>query len=189
MEKKRLILVGNKPVNKEGLPEIVDSFDYVVRVNRMTNLGSTGNKIDACYIGAWPDFKYKYKGGEHKDLYRTIPHIFMVESAYRFFKEYPDYITEDQYRNVELLDTSYNLEHIGTIRATSTIRVLDYLLSSHWSEEYDISITGIDVEGRGELFIKDPTWNTTGHIYAGYAEESYLSRLIEEGRITRIMDE
>lgn len=189
MAKKRLILVGNKPTNKDGLSNLVDSFDYVVRVNRMNNLGATGTKIDGCYIGAWPDWKYKYKGGEHRDLYKTIPHLFMIKRTWENFENYKEFITDEQYANVELLDFSICKEHIGTPRATSALRVLDCLLHSHWVDEYDISITGIDVEGRGWLFINNPTWSETGHKYAGFAEERYLKKIIEEGLVTRIPDE
>ena len=44
--KKTLILVGNKPPYRMGLHTLIDSFDYVLRINRMNNLGATGKRID-----------------------------------------------------------------------------------------------------------------------------------------------
>ena len=49
---KRLILVGNKPIYRTGLHTIVDSFDYVLRISRMNNLGNTGYRIDGIYLEA-----------------------------------------------------------------------------------------------------------------------------------------
>lgn len=40
-----LIIVGNKVIDKD-ISQIVDSFDVVVRLNRMNNFGKTGKRID-----------------------------------------------------------------------------------------------------------------------------------------------
>ena len=37
----------------------------------MTNLLTTGTRIDGVFIGAYDDFKYTYKGGEFKDYFKT----------------------------------------------------------------------------------------------------------------------
>lgn len=44
--KKTLILVGNKPPYRIGLHTLIDSFDYVLRIGRMNNLGVAGRKIN-----------------------------------------------------------------------------------------------------------------------------------------------
>ena len=41
----KFIIVGNKLIDKD-ISQIVDSFDYVVRLNRMSNYGKTGHKTD-----------------------------------------------------------------------------------------------------------------------------------------------
>ena len=78
--KKQLILVGNKPAYRTGLSALVDSFDYVLRISWMNNLGVTGNKIDGIYLEANDEFKYVFKGGENRDEIKRAKNIFITNS-------------------------------------------------------------------------------------------------------------
>ena len=55
MYMKKLMLVGNKE-GKTDISSIVDQFDFVVRLNRMSNYGKTGCKTDLLLVDPHPVF-------------------------------------------------------------------------------------------------------------------------------------
>lgn len=180
--KKKLLLIGNKPI-EEDVSEKVDSFDFVVRVNRMTNVPNTGRKIDGYYLGMWRDFREQYHGGEHRDIMKEAKVVFCHPRVYENRVNIFEYITKEQYMTAEIINVNASRIGIGTQYPTSTISVLWYLVNSHWAYEYDIYIFGIDIEGRDELFRSNAEWNTTTHVNAGGDEAEYMKRLIAEGKI------
>lgn len=185
--KKRLILVGNKPVYRTGLHTIVDSFDYVLRISRMNNLGNTGYRIDGIYLEAKNVFKNVFKGGENKDEIKRAKNIFMHRFWYERFQERELYLTDQQYDIIEIIDHETAIKDIGFERPTSAVLMLAYLLNSSWKDRFHIHITGLDIENRAELIDRNPLWSY--HNGAGIFEEKYLKELIANGLITRIKDE
>lgn len=185
--KKKLILVGNKPTYRSGLHAIVDSFDYVLRISRMNNLGDTGNRINGIYLEANNVFKHILKGGENKDEIKRARHIFMNSYWYDSFQEWEDYLTVEQYRSVEIINYKAAIEAIGFERPTSAVLMLAYLLNSSWKDEYQIHVTGLDIENRAGLIDNNSLWSY--HDGAGVFEENYLKTMIANGTITRIKDE
>lgn len=185
--KKRLILVGNKPAYRTGLRTIVDSFDYVLRISRMNNLGAAGNRIDGIYLEANDVFKYVFKGGENKNAIKRARNIFMHRYWYEHFQEWETYLTKQQYDSVEIINHEAAIKDIGFERPTSAVLMLAYLLNSSWKDKFHIHITCLDVENRTELIDNNPLWNY--HNGTGRIEEDYLKKLIQNGAITRIEDE
>ncbi len=185
--KKNLILVGNKPPCKTGLSGIVDSFDYVLRISRMNYLYLTGNKIDGIYLEANTVFKNVFDGGEHKDKIKTAKDIFMHKFWYDNFAEWNSYLTEEQYRNIEIIDHLSAITAINFERPTSPILILAHLLNSKWKDLYNIYITCLDVEDRDSLIDNNVFWNY--HKGGGIPERDYLTKLITDGTIQRIEDE
>ena len=185
--KKTLILVGNKPPYRIGLHTLIDSFDYVLRIGRMNNLGVAGRKINGIYIEANNVFKYIFHGGENKDEIKKAQNIFMHKYWYEHFREWDAFLTKRQYESVEIINDEDAIKAIGFERPTSAVLMLAYLLNSRWKEHYDIHITCLDVEGRAELIDHSPYWNW--HKGAGTYEENYLKKLIDHGIITRVRDE
>ena len=183
MEKKRLILIGNKPFSSDTLCDEIDSYDFIVRVNRMNNLYKAGTRVDGYYLGMWRDFRDIWHGGEHRDRIKDAKVVFACPIIYRTTEYIFDYITREQYDNIELIDINASRKGIGTMYPTSTISVLYHLLNSHWADEYDITLTGVDIEGRGDMFRSDMEWNTTTHVMSGDDEEKYLRNLVENGEI------
>lgn len=53
--KKRLIVVGNKQIHVD-MSKQIDSFDIVVRLNRMTNYGLSGTKTDILLVDLHREF-------------------------------------------------------------------------------------------------------------------------------------
>lgn len=174
---KKLLLIGNGPIGKD-ISDKVNQFDYVFRVNRMTNLHETGTRIDGVYIGVYKDFLDIYKGGENKEYYKTAGRIFLdMYGKFTLLNKWKDYMTEEQWHNVGIIHLFSPVPC-----ATTTIRVLDHLLSTS-AKEYEIWIAGIDVEGRGDLMAKGEPWKGTCHAETGYDEEKYLKDLIKNNKI------
>jgi hypothetical protein len=187
---KKLLLIGNGPIPID-ISKKVDEFDYVFRINRMTNFETTGKRIDGLFIGVYRDFLEIYHGGKFKREFKNAKQIFLTQSLKRNFKnDWQDYLTQEQWDNVKLFSFRDNKEHIKAVQITTTIRILDILTSDpEWYENYEIWICGITVEGRGELMKYGAPWAKTSHSKYGYEEEMYLKKLLEDGKIKRLIPE
>ncbi|GEM68021.1 hypothetical protein SMI01S_16270 [Sphingobacterium mizutaii NBRC 14946 = DSM 11724] len=74
--KKDLVLVANKPpINPIG--NIIDSFDKIIRINKMDHLGHSGNRIDGLYLEMNHDFVVNCGGGKNKEYFKNANHIFI----------------------------------------------------------------------------------------------------------------
>lgn len=175
----KLILIGNKPVTKD-MSYIDNEFDYVLRVNRMLNLGNTGNRIDGVFLGAYYDFVNKFNGGPHRDKYKSIKDIYMTPEIKGSFYHYPLYITQEQWDNTKIYDFSIAKKNIGC-NATSTVCMLYSLLhDDNIKSKYDIYLTGLDIEGRGKMMEEGLQWKYTGHKLVGDIEEQYIKKCIND---------
>lgn len=189
MDKKRLLLIGNGPIPLD-ISDKVNEFDYVLRINRMTNLTNTGKRIDGVFIGAYKDFRTIYKGGEFREYFKTAKQIFLTNNIQKKFDNWSEFLTKDQWDNVKIMDFKYNLEKVGTTHPTTTICVLNVLTSfPEWYDNYEIWICGITVEGREQLMSKGTPWAKTGHRFDGKKEEDFLKKLLDEGKINRLIPE
>lgn len=187
MDKKRLIVVGNKPPKRAGLAAAIDSFDFVLRVNRMNHLGPTGSRIDGLFLEANEEFKERYRGGANKMRTKDAGMLLMRRIWYTRFDTWSEYITPIQYNRIEVIDDNPAIRETGFRRLTSSILLLGYLLHSKWSEDYHIHITCLDIENRAMVLDNDPTWRH--HQGAGAIEQAYLLKQISTNRITRLNDE
>ena len=189
MEKKKLLLIGNGPIPID-ISDKVNEFDYVMRVNRMTNFLTTGTRIDGVFIGAYRDFREYYKGGEFKDYFKTAKEVFLTDNLKNLFTNWNDFLTQEQWDNVQIMDFSKNLQNIGTSFPTTTLCVLNVLTTvQEWYENYEIWICGITVEGRKELMYNGDAWKKTNHRFDGEKEELFLKKLINENKIKRLIPE
>jgi hypothetical protein len=189
MEKKKLLLIGNGPIPID-ISEKVNEFDYVMRINRMTNFLTTGTRIDGVFIGAYLDFREIYKGGDFKDYFKTAKEVFLTANLKKWFKNWYEFLTIDQWKNVKIMDFKYNVPNIGITYPTTTICVLNVLTSfPEWYENYEIWICGITVEGREALMSSGKPWENTNHRFDGKKEEDFLKKLLNENKIKRLIPE
>lgn len=178
----RLILIGNKPLRENHL-WIDTEYDKIFRINKMDNLGNSGERIDALYLGAYPDFTAA-KGGKHRARYREARSICMLPIPHRFFWDWSDYITREQFERIQLIDFT-EARCFFKAATTSTINILWLLLNGKFAEfkDYEITLAGVDVEGRAELLRTGEPWRDNEHSKAGATEERWLKELISTGRI------
>lgn len=189
LQKKKLLLIGNGPIPID-ISDKVNEFDYVMRINRMNNFLTTSSRIDGVFIGAYRDFREIYKGGEFRDYFKTAKEVFLTDNLKKWFKNWDEFLTQEQWDNVKLMDFRYNQENIGTAFPTTSLCVLNVLTSfSEWYDNYEIWICGITVEGREKLMMNGEPWKKTNHRFDGKKEEQFLKKLIEEGKIKRLIPE
>lgn len=198
---KNLIIVGNKvnpswdpkfSPNKEKYIQAIDSMDYVCRVNRMNNYGDTGTKTDGLYIGAWKDYIYDYKGGEHVNLIPSIKDIFMVRIAWQvYFKDvYKKFITEKQKDNLIFCNFNEGRERMKYQHPCSTVSMIDYFCNtSKWCDNYNIYCTGIDVYDREHVLATGEPWANNAHKGGGAQERDYILKLIDQGKLKMLESE
>lgn len=175
--KKKLVVVGNK----DTLCPAVDTFDYVIRVNRMTNYGNTGYRTDALYLEANNTFKATYTGDKLRERITKDTHILMNPYWHRRFEEWPTYLSAQQYALTELIDYELIGRTVGCSNPTSGVALLVHLLSTEWSENYDIHIVGFELQNRANMIDNEPYW--AWHHGAGEAESVYLNNCVELGLI------
>lgn len=188
-EKKRLLLIGNGPI-PINISDKVNEFDYVMRINRMTNFLTTGTRIDGVFIGAYKDFREFYKGGEFKEYFKTAKEVFLTDNLKKWFTNWNEFLTQDQWDNIKIMDFKYNKENVGTAFPTTSICVLNVLTSFPiWYENYEIWICGITVNGREKLMKTGTAWSKTLHKFDGKLEEEFLKKLLKENKIKRLIPE
>ena len=190
-KKKKFLLLGNAPIPVD-ISDKVNSFNYVLRVNRMNNLNNTGNRIDGVFVAAYHTWREVYKGGENKDYYKQAKQLWITPELKNNFPDWNKYFTQEQWERPVIISFNSNSEpgHIPFPIVTTTIRILDVLISSpNIINNFEIWIAGITIEGRGKMFQVDEAWSTTEHRYLGYAEERYLKKLVEENKVKRLIPE
>ncbi|RQO73764.1 hypothetical protein DBR40_13220 [Pedobacter sp. KBW01] len=185
--KKNLILVGNKPPMREPLGNEIDSFDYVMRINRMNYLGHSGNRIDGLFLEANTEFTKIFKGGDNKKSIKSAGQILMRNCWYEMFSEWREYISERQYNGIEIINERNAISETGFERLTSPVLLLGHLLNSGWAEQYNIWITCLDIENRAIMIDNHSIWQW--HKGAGLFEERYLKNKLKSGQIFRLKDE
>lgn len=185
--KQTLILVGNKPPKKKSLARKIDAFDFVIRINRMNYLGTAGRRIDGLFYEANWQMSHIYKGGEHTNEIKKVNKIFMRRHWYDSFNDWRQFLSLQQYSNIEIINESYANEGTMVENTTSAIKVLAHLLNTDWKRKYNIWITCLDVEHRAWLLENDPIWEY--HKGAGQAEQEYLQEQLKNKNINRLHDD
>lgn len=196
---KRLLLFGNKPLDKKLSQEQIDhinSFDVIVRVNKMDNLNRTGGRVDWWYFHYW--CKDAQLNHIHDYQYNNISKIIISYASSYIFKQHTGNTLIDKIKqfypklqnqvDIEILDvneyTHINWTPLKAKRTipTSTIITLAHIIENY-SNEYEIYLTQCDIENRRKLFIETMPWKVSWHKYAGHLESVYLMYLINNKKI------
>lgn len=125
---KRLVIVGNKVIQKD-ISQIVDSFDVVVRLNRMNNFGMTGKRID--YLLVDPHrlffnmvFDEKLESDESRHRFKLAKNLIFNMAHYRknYFNPEFKYNQPNKYEYGEIWQNE-NLEKLFTKEQLETKQV------------------------------------------------------------------
>lgn len=176
----RLAFVGNL---EDGVDksEVVESFDFVVRVNRMNNFGLTGTRTDLLLVDATPAFFSLVNLPEYKE--RVERHVKSVVVNARW-PAWRDILPERLVKTARLIpnirECCVDLDNRfdGDRRIpTNSFNLLWYLIREGYSERY--SMTVFNENPRRFLGVPaDPSHNAAAPVCL----EWYL-RWAEEGRI------
>jgi hypothetical protein len=184
---KKLLLVGNKVDNIDRSKE-VDSFDYVVRLNRCNNFGLTGTKTDLLLVDAHKGFYNLYnKDNYYKILESTKSIIFCNLNSYKKDERTIELI--NHFNKINLWNNAIIIkEHIwryynnnflylteteasGSCAPSNFFIMLCYCLKFK-SNEYQIYFTNTDIN---RLFKRG--------MHDNFPHEKFLKQWLNEGKI------
>ncbi len=189
----KIILIGNGPsVLKNKLGQEIDQFDIVVRFNNFETLSYeeyVGNKCDFLCRRACDDVKWHLKE-TFKQVYVFVPNCKwlqwmspVVEQVKQFYQEKcvvvdTDYTTKTA-RKLNQFDPQTKWPSIGVL-------TIDYFLQ-YFNE---ITIHGFDhlrkeSDGQIKHYYNTPPKDACYH--DGQVEQEFVSKLIKQGKIRRLV--
>lgn len=184
---KKLIIVGNKVIDKDISKE-VESFDMIVRLNRMNNWGKTGTRTDYLLVDPHKNFFKLLEPPFEK--YQTAENLIINKNFYN-----KNSITEMLKLNLFSITklskaTKLNLQEYSknilndypnkNMRLTNFFIFLKYIIE-HYHDRYEIWFTGVDVEHRCDYIKTDP--GLDGHRDAANYEQDELLKMIHNRSI------
>lgn len=202
--KPKILIIGNKevdfPISDKKL-KFINSFDIIVRVNRMNNFFETGQRVDWW----WLDHNIKNFKFDNKivaEVKRVILNVSTVNvfglsvskndpldivKLKKIFPNLPyncEIIKNPKYHNCNICERNkyWNINAKNRTIPTTFVIALSHLINEY-SDEYDIYITCTDLEGRDILYKTNPIWSTRWHRNVGQYEEDYIKLMIKEGKI------
>lgn len=193
MEKKKLVVVGNKMISSD-LSSKIDSFDFVFRLNRMNNYGLSGKKIDMLAVDPHIEF-FKLVKNENFDKFHNAKQILLnsffatPKACIKLMQKnifYPLQIAAAIKINFQQYRQKLVERFLGhpdkTINFTNFFISVCYCLDN-FNDEYNIHIACVDIENRGNMMKTNDIW-MQNHASAGIIEEKMLKQFIDEHTIT-----
>lgn len=163
--KKKLLIVGNK-IPSYNIENIINNFDFVVRLNRLNNYELTGIRTDLLLVDPHNGY-YKLLLQENdisrfKYAKQLLIHIQENTDLNRLNLIFNDeqinsakYCKLDYYKNIK---NSLNLvNEIESDYPTNSFRLIQYCIDN-FSKEYDIYVTCIDIYNRNYNLHENPIW-------------------------------
>lgn len=202
---KKVLIFGNKPLDKKLTDEqikFINSFDIIVRLNKMDNLYKTGGRVDWYFFHYW--IKYANTSHIKESEIRSIKKLFMTSQTPRYVdrgfgpgdnfiakcNNYYRYLSEDveideitgnPYRYLDWIPNTY----YRTIPTSLTI-LISYLVNEY-SDGHDFWLTQCDLENRYTMMSENMPWKRYHHKYVGQLEENYIKNLIKEKRLSYLV--
>ncbi len=185
MRSKKLLVVGNAPIDTDMSKELKD-FDYIVRVNRMTNYERCKSKTDLLLLDIYIGSEWSYiASANNSKRFSTVKNVISFTDPPKIVCDKIG-ITDKAYENMKI--TSFhdldikkyfpNYEY-NNHRITNSMWMLLYCIEN-FSNDYEIWFTCMDVEGRAGL----PYLNKhMAHRGAAQDEENFLKTMIANGTI------
>lgn len=191
---KKILLIGNKPVEQltDEQIAIINSYDIIVRTNGMNNKSVTGNRVDWWWLNVWNWTELKNNLG-NRDY--SNPQLVMIDSnssslvnKHTLCDNLPALGC-----NIQIYYTHQNSTQLckqekqwKATKEDRTIPTTDIVCLSYLVEKFpfsEITITGLDVEDREELFKTHSNWCNTWHRNVGGLERDYIKGLISASKI------
>ena len=180
---KKLLLIGNKPLDKDYSSEI-NKYDKVIRINRATNYDMSKGRTDlwlADIHGNWFDNEPKDKFVGAK---KAIVFNHHRECAMRYFNKI-NYRGDIQFMSFDDIPICqyigvYDVHERG-MQITNAVWMLIYCLE-YYAKDYQIYVLGYS----GRDFLKSPLYTYHDKIYK--AEDYLYKSLVNSGAICPLDD-
>lgn len=184
MKKKRLLIIGNAPLN-DDISEDVKSFDFIVRINRMSNYDNCASHTDLWLCDMWWGAVKAYikESKTNNDKFKDVSQIIS------FYKTYVDKyqecgIPDELISSTKMVsfENEFDIKNYIPLynwkdyRPSNSLWIILYCLEKY-ANEYDIYITGINIFDRSYLS------NNTPHVKIYKFEVELLQKLFNEGKI------
>lgn len=184
--KKKLLLIGNKPIN-ENYSDIIKEYDFVVRVNRMTNFEQTSGKCDLwladVHKNALELFKQenleKFISSKNAIIFnhsKETANMFLSEINYTGNITYINFDDMPINKYISVYDYDFN----KGMRITNVIWMLIYCLEK-FSNDYEIHTLGVS----NRLFLNNPIHSAHNKIYKA---EDYFVNSLADKQIIKCID-
>ena len=192
---KRILLIGNKPVEKltNEQTAIINSYDIIVRCNGMNNKSATGNRADWWWLNVWDWDEIKENLQRSQTDYSNVDIIMIDKNTSQLVNERSLYINLPNMKTDKTLvytqqsstclfdqDKFWEVDSSCTVHTTDIV-CLSYLLNKYIFSE--ITITCLNIEDREELFKTHPNWSGTWHKNVGGLERDYIKSKVAEGKL------
>lgn len=186
----KLIIVGNKIID-DDISQMVDSFDYVVRLNRMSNYGKTGHKTDIWLADFHDEFFKLVKKPYDKYLNARVLLINSDRPITMYIKGLKQgIITQKQLSSAQKTSLQYIAEKMlgkqdwmkNKTMPTNYFLLTKYIIDNY-SDKVEIWTAGVDITDRDVLFNTDSAYENSWHNNIGQFESTMLNKWIQEGKL------
>lgn len=204
--KPKILIIGNNEIDFQISDEklkFINSFDIIVRINRMNNFVATGQRVDWW----WLDHnitKHQFDKSFVSGVKRLIVNwssarvfgllnnnqVSDLSKMQKLFPNLPDdceIVKNPNYHNCNICERSKywvvdpKLKTVPTTFIICISHIVDEFADTH-----DIYFTCTDIEGREELYKTNPIWSNYWHANVGIYEEDYLKMLIATDKVQYI---
>ena len=180
VNKKRLLIVGNKPINND-ITDIVNSYDLVLRYNKLDNSDKTGLRCDIYFPYFAPiDFMNRISPFKLKTIKNYSKYITCSDAINFDRLEYIRILGEHYVNNNTTYSRKEIIDYFGLRMTSQQLRrfqsmckIILYAVYA-FSDEYTIDVTAFDLD---RLYFKGDNW-----LIYGQEEYTILAGLIVEGK-------
>lgn len=187
--KKKLIIVGNKEITKD-VSEVIESFDCIVRLNRMNNYGFTGTRTDILLADIHKGFLRlctkpydKYLNAKHLIYNMSQKFLYTERALKQNIFSINQILTSTRIFLTSIINSVVDAKtYINTQTQPTNFFLLTKYIIDNYSSDYEIWITAIDLQ-RSVLLQTSINHKNTLHRNAGKIEEHYLQKWISKNII------
>lgn len=182
--KPRLIVIGNKIIDKD-ISNKVESFDFIVRFNRMSNWGMTGTRTDLLLVDPHKNFfkllekPYdKYLGAKQLLVNTNFTNAKTIAKMLSMGLFSIEQLSKSKKLHVQNYEKSLPESDNGKIKLTNFYLMVKWVIEKY-SKDYEIWVTGADIGGREKFLATEQGYE--GHRLAASVEEIELAKMLDSG--------
>lgn len=186
----KLIIVGNKIIDKD-ISKKVDNFDYVIRLNRMSNYGNTGYRTDLWLADFHNEF-FKLVQKPYDKYLNAKTLLINTDRPITAYIKGLKYgiIAKNQLSSAKKIQIKKIAEQLlgkqdwikNKTMPTNYFLLTKYIIDNYL-DKAEIWTTGIDIEKRDVLFNTHSAYENSWHNNIGQFESMMLNKWIQDKKL------